>query len=374
MNIIIAGDLYISNVNEKDFVNGNLTDVIDNELLDQWLNCDYRIFNLEAPLTKIEKPIDKLGPSLKMDPNVINGIRKLSPNLVLLANNHIKDFGPDGISDTVKTLTKHNIKYTGIGNNSQSANQPVIVNGDKIIGIYNFSENEFAKFENEKLGSASLNLPLNLSIISELKSKVDYVIVIFHGGKEEYKYPSPKLQELCRSFVDYGANIVICQHTHTIGSYEKYKDSNIIYGQGNFIFNYKSKECWKTGLLINLHFSDEQKIDFIPFKQTSKGISSMSTAESKEILEHFYLRSKTILDELKLKEMYQIYANQNIDYYIYEIIAFPKILKKLDVKIFKGRILKYYLKKNKILSLINYFECESHNELIIEGLKSYLKK
>lgn len=37
--------------------------------------------------------------------------------------------------------------------------------------------------------------------------------------------------------VEYDTNLVVYQHSHYIGNYKEYKNDNIIYGQGNFIFD-----------------------------------------------------------------------------------------------------------------------------------------
>lgn len=63
--------------------------------------------------------------------------------------------------------------------------------------------------------------------------------MLYHGGKEYYRYSSPNLQKTCRKMTEKGADLVLCQHSHCIGSYEEYNDSTILYGQGNFIFNMK---------------------------------------------------------------------------------------------------------------------------------------
>lgn len=73
--------------------------------------------------------------------------------------------------------------------------------------------------------------------IQNIKKEVDYLIVIFHGGKEFYRFPSPILQKNCRSVIDFWADCVITQHSRCIGCEEIYKDRKIIYGQGNFIFD-----------------------------------------------------------------------------------------------------------------------------------------
>ena len=60
---------------------------------------------------------------------------------------------------------------------------------------------------------------------------------IINGGKEHYRYPSPDLQKICRKFIDKGADLVVCQHSHCIGCEEKYNHGTIVYGQWNFLFD-----------------------------------------------------------------------------------------------------------------------------------------
>ena len=68
-------------------------------------------------------------------------------------------------------------------------------------------------------------------------NKCDYTIVLYHGGKEYYRYPSPNLQRVCRYMIEKGTDLVICQHSHCIGCEENYLSGKIVYGQGNFIFD-----------------------------------------------------------------------------------------------------------------------------------------
>ena len=60
--------------------------------------------------------------------------------------------------------------------------------------------------------------------------------------------------------VEKGVDLVICQHSHCIGCLEEYEESTIVYGQGNFIFDYSDSEFWESSLLIRI--SIENKIHF----------------------------------------------------------------------------------------------------------------
>lgn len=71
-----------------------------------------------------------------------------------------------------------------------------------------------------------------------------------------------------------GVNLIICQHSHCIGSYEEYEGANIIYSQGNFIFNKHDNEFWNTSLLIKVEFKTEFIISYIPIVRNECGIHS----------------------------------------------------------------------------------------------------
>lgn len=106
----------------------------------------------------------------------------------------------------------------------KSLHKPLIYvkNGVK-AGVYACAEHELSIIF-EKTPTTSPFIPLcRLDHIADLKQKFDYVIVLYHGGKEHYRYPSPNLQKACRKMVDKGADLVVCQHNHCIGCKEKHK-------------------------------------------------------------------------------------------------------------------------------------------------------
>ena len=116
--------------------------------------------------------------------------------------------------------------------------------------------------EENKAGANPFDLLDSPDHIAKLKTECDFVIVLYHGGKEHYRYPSPYLQKVCRKIVDKGADLVVCQHSHCVGCQEEYKDSTIVYGQGNFVFskNYDD-EFWQTSVLVEVEIADTLKIN-----------------------------------------------------------------------------------------------------------------
>ncbi|MFR5171890.1 MAG: CapA family protein [Clostridium paraputrificum] len=266
MSILIGADLVPTKSNMEFFESGNITELIDERLIVELNQARYRIFNLEVPLVDKETPIKKCGPNLIAPTQSVLGIKKLGVNFFTLANNHILDQGEEGLFSTINTLTDAGIAFAGAGNTLEEASKPFIFefNGKK-VGVYCCAEHEFSILSESRAGANPFDPLESLDHVQDLKNKTDYVIVLYHGGKEHYRYPSPYLQRVCRKMIEKGANLVICQHTHCIGCEEKYKSGTIVYGQGNFLFDMSENEYWQTSIVIRI--KDNFEIEYIPLKK-----------------------------------------------------------------------------------------------------------
>lgn len=373
LQLIIGGDLVPTKTNFELFKNGEVEQLIGKELLDILLSADYRIFNLETPLTDIKSTIPKCGPNLSASLDTVNGLKMLNPSLLGLANNHIMDQGYQGLASTFAILEKNNIDYVGAGKNLQDAEKGFILENETLkIGVYNCAEKEFSIASKNCPGANPFDPFESLEHIENLSEKCDYTIVLYHGGKEHYRYPSPYLQKVCHKMVEKGANFIVCQHSHCIGCEEKYKNATIVYGQGNFIFDYSNSKYWETSLLIKLDLSiDSKVIEYIPFVKQNNVIRLAKGKNAKRILENFKLRSESILDENFLINKYNDLAKLEFDNYITHLNGDNFFIRGLN-KIFGHHLIKHFYSEKALLVLRNYIECEAHRELILCGIKQRL--
>ncbi|MBD8591097.1 CapA family protein [Peribacillus simplex] len=370
MEILVGGDLVPTQSNKNIFDNGEINSLLGDKLFSLWKNADIRIFNLETPLVDKAEPIDKCGPNLISPTSTIKGIKALSPSLITLANNHILDQGIQGLRSTETLLKKNKIPYIGVGDDVNKSSEPYILKRDGIsIGIYTCAENEFTIATDKTPGANPFDPLETPDHIEKLKLKCDYVIVLYHGGKEHYRYPSPYLQKACRKIAKKGADIVICQHSHCVGSYEDFEGSTIVYGQGNFIFDRYANEFWNSSLLIKLYIHNGIKIDYIPIVKKDSGVRLATGQMAKDILSEFQERSKEILQDGFIEKKYQEFANQNIQSYRRKFSGFGKWLTRIDVYLFKGTLAKLKYNKKQLLAIQNAIECEAHRELLLAGLK-----
>lgn len=365
--LLIAGDLVPTYKNEQCFIESDISELMGIRITELWNNAMYRIFNLETPITDSKEKYEKAGEFLGAKKETINGIKALDPSLVCLANNHILDFGIKGVEDTICLLDKSNIKHIGFGKDihKMKGSHSFVCDGKKTT-IYNCCEHEFTYAEENKSGTNPFNPLTTLFEIQELKKECDFLIVIYHGGKELYQYCTPNLQKICHSIVKAGANLVVCQHSHCIGCFESYDNSTIIYGQGNFIFDCDGDDLWnrltKEGLLIKVDLSSFS-IEYVKYQKKDKSIELVEDLENRD----FYSRSLQIREKGFVERKYLKTIERTSFKYFRQILS-TKYLGYFDKKILRAFFMKKRYKKIRLL-LINYFECEVHYENIITYLK-----
>ena len=260
LSLIIGADICPTDCNAHLFEAGDVQSLVGNEVFNLLESVDLRIFNLECPLVDDESPIAKSGPHLRAKTATINGIKSLKPSLLTLANNHVYDHGELGLKSTLQVLEQNNIPFIGSGERNEIIFEQ---NGIK-IGVCACAEHEF------NIESSYFDPLETPDEIFKLKQKCDFVIALYHGGKEHYRYPSPLLQKRFRKMAEKGANLVVAQHTHCVGCYEKYQNSTLVYGQGNFIFEGLKNEFWDNYLLIKINVSKTDfEVEYIPFSKNN---------------------------------------------------------------------------------------------------------
>jgi poly-gamma-glutamate synthesis protein (capsule biosynthesis protein) len=257
---------------------------------------DLIVANLECAITDSEEKIKKFGPALKAPKETASVLSKVGVDLVGLSNNHVFDYGVRGALDTTSALDSVGIAYTGFGKNYEDSrkNYVFLKNGEK-IAVVAVCEHELSYALDNRMGSRPYDEYDTMEDIELAKANSDRVIVLYHGGKEFSEYPSPRLRKLCRAMVKHGADVVLCQHSHCIGCYEKYMDSHIVYGQGNFHFlDPDPHESWYSELAVE-YDTVSGEIGFIPLRTTDDYISLAKDADAEKIMSGFKKRS----DELQ---------------------------------------------------------------------------
>ena len=97
------------------------------------------------------------------------------------------------------------IPYTGIGENDTDSRKPYYIEAEgKKIGVINVCEHEYTYALPDRIGANPFDPFLTMQDIRECKKNCDFLVAIYHGGKEYCRYPSPRLYNLAHEMVHNG--------------------------------------------------------------------------------------------------------------------------------------------------------------------------
>jgi poly-gamma-glutamate capsule biosynthesis protein CapA/YwtB (metallophosphatase superfamily) len=205
-------------------------------------NADLVSMNLEGAITESGfSQLPKVGPGIGQPESVLRALKTWGVSLFVTANNHIMDFGQEGLQYTM--MAAGEVPTLGAGMSFEAAYQPHYssINGIR-IAILAFSEGQFGvlleKSASVQAGYAWIDHPAARASILEARSKADYVIVQAHAGLEMVSLPLPEWRERYREFIDLGADLVVGHHPHVIQGSECYKGKTIFYSIGNFYMDF----------------------------------------------------------------------------------------------------------------------------------------
>ncbi|RGV64973.1 CapA family protein [Bacteroides thetaiotaomicron] len=368
--ILIFGDICPTDDTKEVFESGSGESLFGN-VLPLIKEADYCIANLECAITDHPTPVKKCGPVLYGSTKCMTTIADAGLKAVSLANNHIRDCGDEGVSSTLDICQQHHIRTFGAGVDEQAASVPLIVEvKGKKIGFASFAEREFNYTKNGKMGAKALDVFEDYDRIRQLKAQVDCVIVLFHGGIENYRYPSPLLRKKCRKFVDSGANVVLVQHSHCIGSYEKYHGGTILYGQGNSIFGYrKGDDKWNESLVLTVSVEDKVSVVFTALETQSNGLVSLSSNPD-GIMVPFMERSAKITDTAFIEAEWQKFCNEIEPLYLSMLYGHGLQTNRLN-RLLRNMLVRLLYSKWQLNVTNNLVRCDAHREVIETLLNKY---
>ena len=368
--ILIFGDICPTNDTIQSFESGSGERLMGN-VLPLIKDADYCIANLECVITDHPTSVKKCGPILYGSTKCMTTIADVGIQAVSLANNHIRDCGDEGVQSTIVTCNHYHIETFGAGVNEEMAALPLIVEvRGKKIGFVSFAEREFNYTKSGQMGAKALDLFEDYDRIHELRKKVDCMIVLFHGGIENYRYPSPLLMKKCHKFVDSGADVVLVQHSHCVGAYEQYKGSTILYGQGNSIFGYRrGNEAWNESLLVSVEVEDKVSVKFTALETQSDGTVCLS--HNPEVTMHpFMERSAMVTDIQFIETEWQKFCNSIEPLYLSMLYGHGLQINRLN-RLLKNNLVRLLYSKWQLNVTNNLVRCDAHREVLETLLNKY---
>ena len=214
-------------------------------------NADITYINLESPVFSGCPVVATATFTFCGDARFINGLTLMGADVANLANNHLSNYGAEGITLTDQLLQQHGIKTSGLG--------PVAV--IDVRGI------RFGFIGFNGVGRAIDQAGLKEGI-ARARELADIVVVQFHWGKEYERQPmsDPHVPTpddpvaIGHEAIDSGADIVIGNHPHWYQGIEVYHGKLITYAHGNFVFDQMWSEETREGVIGTYTFYGTQLV------------------------------------------------------------------------------------------------------------------
>ncbi len=232
--------------------------------------ADVFFANYEMPLSTRGQPIEKLA-NIRADPMIAPDIGRLGLDIVSIANNHMMDYGPEAMADTIACLDAQGIAHVGAGPTIARAVEPVIVDvrgrrigflaftclvapgagatdsGPGVAPIHVQSAYEINPYwQAEEPGEPAMVTIRTFADAGEqafaeecvraLRKEVDVLCLSLHWG---YGGLSSRIAEYQRplghAMIDAGADIILGNHVHAVQGVEWYRGKVILYSPGTFV-------------------------------------------------------------------------------------------------------------------------------------------
>jgi poly-gamma-glutamate synthesis protein (capsule biosynthesis protein) len=250
--------------------------------------ADLTVVNLEAPLIE-DCPPHEEGFVFCGQPGFAAALAGAGVDIATLENNHIGNYGPEGIDATKGLLTSEGIAWA-------DAFTPAVLEVRGLRFAFVAFNGVGGSFDRELIGRQ----------IAAAREQADVVIAAFHWGAEYVTIPqaAPGIAndnpvEIAHLAVDAGADLVVGNHPHWVQGLEVYKDKLIAYAHGNFIVDQMWSRETTIGVIGRYTFYDTKLVDaeFLPvIIEDSARPRPLEGAEAQAVLEGMRQASISLRD------------------------------------------------------------------------------
>jgi poly-gamma-glutamate synthesis protein (capsule biosynthesis protein) len=227
------------------------------EALSEWdrVRPDARIVNLETAVTARGEPWPAKGIHYRMHPGNIDCLSLAKPDVCVLANNHVLDFGWTGLEDTLDTLAAAGMAAAGAGRTLAEARAPAVVplaGGSHVLvtaaATATSGVSDAWAAGHDRAGVDVLP-DLSRATAREVAARArrvsrpgDFLVASIHWGTNwGYDVPADHVR-FARWLIDDGVHIVHGHSSHHPRPIEVYRDGLILYGCGDFLNDYEGIE------------------------------------------------------------------------------------------------------------------------------------
>ncbi len=273
ITLAFTGDLNFSEgystTSHLDSRPNGIYDCFSKDLLTLMKDMDIMMLNNEFTYSTRGTPLPGKAFTFRAHPSRAGLLKVFGTDIVNLANNHVYDYGPDALLDTIATLDQEGIPHIGAGADLKKASEPYyfVCNGRKIALAAATQIERSTNYTKEATQNTpgvlkTLNPDKFTAVIKKAKKNSDYVIAVVHWGTEGSSYYGQDQKDLAEAFAAAGADAIIGGHTHCLQGFEIIDGVPVLYSTGNFWFSRRTQD---TGLAkITINKKGKLTMSFIP--------------------------------------------------------------------------------------------------------------
>jgi len=209
-------------------------------------SADYSVVSLVSPFVSREiaesGAMDGKPVNVKAWPESVVALTSGGVDAVAVANDHLLDYGPEGVAFTNNLLQDNKIGLVGVskGNDSTTSRQkPLLVDMKGIkVGMLSYCllPGLCPDYSNSSaLGYAIYNDALARTEIEELQQKVDVVVVYMYWGGFYEALPQESDREVAMFLADLGVNFIVGNYHHITQTHEYFNQTLVKYSLGNLV-------------------------------------------------------------------------------------------------------------------------------------------
>ena len=272
-----TGDVMLGRLVDRHQRN-RLPEAVWGEMLDRLRSLDGLFLNLECCLstrgrrwTRTYRPFH-----FRADPAwAIPALRTAGVDWVALANNHVLDYGPEALVDTLDHLDRAGIDHAGAGRTLEEAREPSLVavaDGALTVGLVSFTDNtpEYAATPDSP-GTAYVEIDhtddrtraiVRESLSALRASEPDLLVASLHWGPNMVESPPDAFRDFALWLVEQGVDVVHGHSAHVFQGIEVDKGKLICYDTGDFVDDYAVDPELRNdrSFLFELHIERDGKL------------------------------------------------------------------------------------------------------------------
>ncbi len=245
-------------------------------------SADLFLVNLECALTAHTNRWFGAEPKpfhFRAEPGAVETLQLAGVNFASLANNHIGDFGPEGLLETIAVLDRAGIAHAGAGPTAAAACAPARLTAKGCrVGVVAFADHpeEWAATETAPgLNYAPVSLsPADLEyvepVLADARRQADLLICSYHWGPNMCRRPTVEFRDFARRLIGAGVDVFWGHSAHVVQGIEVVDGGLILYDTGDFLDDYGTHPELRNDLsalfLLRLGPSGRGRLDLVPVR------------------------------------------------------------------------------------------------------------